>query len=55
MIEFLLILILIAVLFGADAVIGLIRFIVSAAISLLSLAIVAVVVAAIYVGVYANG
>ncbi len=55
MIEFLLVLILIAVLFGAEAVIGLIRFLVSAAVSLFAIGATAVVCVLIYVGVTGNG
>jgi hypothetical protein len=51
MIEFLLILILIAVLFGAEAVIGLIRFLVSAALTFFAVGAAAVVAILIYSGV----
>lgn len=55
MIELLLVLILIAVLFGAEAVIGLIRFLVSAAITFFAIGAGVIVAAILYVGVFANG
>lgn len=50
MVELLLVLILIAVLFGADAVIGLIRFLVSAALTFFAIGAGAAVLLLIYVG-----